>query len=120
MSAQGVLPSEKFRMMSASGMKRSVGGTRYVTKIAVPRVPAIGNLRRASAYPARRPQKSEIPVEMMAMKNVFQSQRGNVVRARRSVTCASVGWNVQNGALFTLRHERYSSASGRTAVMNIQ
>src|SRR4030095_8148316 len=44
-SAQGVLPSWKSRMMSASGMNSNVGGTRYVTKIDVPRVPAIGNLR---------------------------------------------------------------------------
>src|SRR5262245_2140914 len=40
-SAHGVLPSWKLRMMSARGMKSSVGGTRYVTKMEVPSVPAI-------------------------------------------------------------------------------
>src|SRR5437867_3257449 len=90
-SAHGVLPSWKFRMMSASGMNRSVGGTRYVTKIDVPSVPARGNFRRASAYPARSPQKSEMTVDTTAMKNVFQSQVGNVVFAIRSWKCSSVG-----------------------------
>src|SRR5437773_749132 len=106
MSAHGVLPRWNSRMMLASGMKSSVGGTRYVTKIAVPRVPAIGNLSRPRAKPARRPQKSEMPVEAQAMKNVFQSQCGKVVFAIRSVKCSSVGWNVQNGALLTARQER--------------
>src|ERR687888_494540 len=78
-SAHGVLPSWKLRMMSASGMKSRVGGTRYVTKIDVPSMPAIGNFRRASAYPASSPQKSEMSVEATAMKNVFQSHVGNVV-----------------------------------------
>src|SRR5438552_8189933 len=82
-SAHGVLPSWKSRMMSASGMNSSVGGTRYVTKIEVPIAPAIGNLRRASAYPASSPQNSEMPVERTAMKNVFQSQCGNVVFSKR-------------------------------------
>src|SRR6266446_4678568 len=119
-NAHGVLPSWKLRMMSASGMKSSVGGTRYVTKIDVPSVPAIGNFRRASAYPARSPQKSEMSVDTTAMKNVFQSQTGNVVFAIRSWKCSSVGWRVQNGALLTARHDRYSSESGRIAVTNIQ
>src|SRR3989442_13034228 len=61
-----------------------------------------------------------MPVEMTAMKNVFQSQCGNVVFSKRSRKCSSVGLSVQNGALFTARHERYSSASGRMAVMSIQ
>src|SRR5206468_10792872 len=42
MSDHGVSPSRKFRMMSARGMKRRVGGTRYVTKVHVPRVAASG------------------------------------------------------------------------------
>src|SRR5712671_4877276 len=66
-SAQGVFPSWKSRMMSASGMNRSVGGTRYVTKIDVPSAPAIGNRSRANAYPASSPHASEIPVEAAAM-----------------------------------------------------
>ncbi len=107
-------------MMLASGMKSSVGGTRYVTKIEVPSVPAIGNFRRASAYPASRPQKSEIAVDTTAMKNVFQSQIGNVVFAIRSRKCSNVGCSVQNGVLVTARHERYSSTSGRMAVTSIQ
>src|SRR2546429_1893772 len=83
-SAHGVSPTWKVRMMFASGMKRSVGGTRYVTKIDVPRVPAMGNRSRASAYPARSPQKSEIAVEVTAMNRVFHSQCGKVVFALRS------------------------------------
>src|SRR5207245_2018509 len=75
-SAHGVSPTWKVRMMFASGMKRSVGGTRYVTKIDVPRVPAMGNRSRASAYPARSPQKSEIGVEVTPMNRVFHSQCG--------------------------------------------
>src|SRR5213594_4158338 len=86
-NAHGVLPSWKSRMMSASGMNRSVGGTRYVTKIDVPSAPAIGNLSRAKAYPARSPHASEIPVEITAMKNVFQSHRGKVVFSIRSRKC---------------------------------
>src|SRR5438045_8709688 len=77
-SAHGVFPSWKLRMMSASGMKSSVGGTRYVTKIEVPSGPASGHFRRASAYPASRRQKSEMIVVTTAMKNVFDSQLGNV------------------------------------------
>src|SRR5215831_3443803 len=120
MSAHGESPSWKERMVLASGMKSNVGGTRYVTKMLVPSVPARGNLSRPSAYPARRPQKSEIPVEMHAMKKVFQSQWGNVVFAIRSRKCSRVGWSVQNGSLLTARQERYSSESGRMDVMNIQ
>src|SRR5260370_33069245 len=60
MSDHGGSPSRKFRMMSARGMKRSVGGTRYVAKMPGPGPPAHGNRRPASAYPATRPQKSEI------------------------------------------------------------
>src|SRR5262245_16315699 len=109
MSAHGVLPSLKFRIMSASGMKRSVGGTRYVTKIDVPSVPAIGNRSRARAYPARSPHASEIAVEAVAMKNVFHSHRTNIVRASRSRTWSSVGLNVQSGVLVAARQDRYSS-----------
>ncbi len=54
------------------------------------------------------------------MKNVFQSQIGNVVFAMRSRKCSSVGASVQNGVLVAARQERYSSASGRIDVMNIQ
>src|SRR5262245_59178153 len=107
-------------MMFASGMNKSVGGTRYVTKMLVPSVPAIGNLRRPSAYPARSPQNSEISVDAQAMKNVFHNQCGNVVLAIRSRKCSRVGWSVQNGVLLAARQERYSSASGRIDVMNIQ
>src|SRR5205823_1885897 len=119
-SAHGVSPTWKVRMMFASGMKRSVGGTRYVTKIDVPRVPAMGNRSRASAYPARSPQKSEIAVEVTAMNRVFHSQCGKVVFAIRSRKCSSVGCRVQKGVLVAARHERYSSASGRMAVISIQ
>src|SRR5436190_11612837 len=105
-NAHGVSPSWKVRMMFASGMKRRVGGTRYVTKIEVPSAPAIGNRSRASAYPARSPQKSEIAVETTAMKQVFQSHRGKVVFAIRSWKCSNVGCRVQKGALFAARHER--------------
>src|SRR2546428_6234591 len=120
MGAHGVWPSWKLRMISASGMNSSVGGTRYVTKIDVPIVPAIGNLSRARAYPASRPQNSEITVDTQAMKNVFHSQCGKVVFSSRSRKWSSVGCSVQNGVLVTARHERYSSASGRIAVTNIQ
>ena len=54
------------------------------------------------------------------MKKVFQSQMGKVVFAIRSRKCSRVGWSVQKGALLTARQERYSSASGRMAVMSIQ
>src|SRR2546430_7655150 len=57
--AHGVSPTWKVRMMFASGMKRSVGGTPDLPKIGVPRVPAMGNRSRASAYPARSPQKRD-------------------------------------------------------------
>ncbi len=59
-------------------------------------------------------------VDTMAMKNVFHSQCGKVVRARRSLKWSSVGASVQKGVLLTFRHDRYSSASGRMDVMNIQ
>ena len=59
-------------------------------------------------------------VETTAMKNVFHSHWGNVVLASRSRKWSRVGASVQNGALLTARHDRYSSASGRMAVMNIQ
>src|SRR5213592_186495 len=119
-SAHGVSPSRKVRMMFASGMKRRVGGTRYVTKIEVPTVPAMGKRSRASAYPARSPQKSEIAVEATAMKKVFHNHCGKVVLAIRSWKCSSVGCRVQKGVLVAARHERYSSASGRMAVISIQ
>jgi hypothetical protein len=61
-----------------------------------------------------------MPVDATAMKKVFQSHRGKVVFAIRSRKCSSVGCSVQNGALLTARHERYSSSSGRIAVMSIQ
>src|SRR5436309_15448446 len=105
-SAHGVSPSRKVRMMFASGMKRRVGGTRYVTKIEVPTVPAMGKRSRASAYPARSPQKSEIAVEATAMKKVFHNHCGKVVLAIRSWKCSSVGCRVQKGVLLAARHER--------------
>jgi hypothetical protein len=107
-------------MMSARGIKSKVGGTRYVTKMDVPGKPALGKLRRARAWPARSPQASEMTVDTTAMKNVFHSQRGKAVLARRSWTWAKVGCKVQKGALLTARQERYSSSSGRMAVMSIQ
>src|SRR5262245_3602636 len=106
MSAHGVSPNWNVRMMLASGMNSKVGGTRYVTKMLVPRVPAMGNLRRPSAYPARSPQKSEMIVDAHAMKKVFQSQCGKLVLAIRSRKCSSVGWSVQKGALLAARQER--------------
>src|SRR5947207_15767731 len=90
-SAQGVLPSWKVRMMAASGMDGSVGGTRYVTKMDVPSAPAIGKRSRARAYPARSPQKSEISVESTAMKRDVHRQRRNAVFAMRSRKCSSGG-----------------------------
>src|SRR2546427_12602804 len=120
MRAHGVSPSWKVRMMLASGMKSKVGGTRYVTKMDVPSTPAMGNLSRPSAYPASSPQKSEMAVDAQAMKKVFQSHCGNVVLAIRSRKCSSVGASVQKGVLVAARHERYSSASGRMAVISIQ
>src|SRR2546428_10368082 len=62
-SAHGVSPTWKVRMMFASGMKRSVGGTRYVTKIDVPRVAALGDRSPGSAYPARGPQQTRVAAE---------------------------------------------------------
>src|SRR5438046_5774320 len=72
-SAQGVLPSWKFRMMSASGMNRRVGGTRYVTKMDVTSAPAIGKRSRARAHPARRPKKSAIRHEAAEMTEALTS-----------------------------------------------
>src|SRR3989454_6903313 len=105
-SAHGVSPTWKVRMMFASGMKRSVGGTRYVTKIDVPRVPAMGNRSRASAYPARSPPKSEIAVEITAMNRVVHSQCGKGVFAIRSRNSSGVGSRGQKGGLGAGRHER--------------
>src|SRR6266702_1918555 len=119
-SSLGIVLKYPMRSHVQNGMRRSVGGTRYVTKIDVPRVPAMGNRSRASAYPARSPQKSEIAVETTAMNRVFHSQCGKVVFAIRSRKCSSVGCRVQKGVLVAARHERYSSASGRMAVISIQ
>src|SRR2546425_8039580 len=75
-SAHGVSPTWKVRMMFASGMKRSVGGTRDVTKIDVPRVPAMGNRSRASACPDRSPPQSAIAMEATAKSGGGHRQGG--------------------------------------------
>ena len=71
-------------------------------KIIVPSGAAQRNCRRASAYPARSPQKRDNPVDTVAMKSVFHAQRPNIVRSNRSWKCWSVGWYVKNGFACTL------------------
>ena len=63
----------------------------------VPMLPANGNLRRDSAYPANRPQISEITVETLAISIVFSIHVLNNVSVSRSRTCSIVGCSVQNG-----------------------
>ncbi len=67
-------------------------------KIIVPRLPANGNFNRDSAYPASRPQNSEIAVAASEMIIVFSIQVLNSVSVSRSLMCTKVGFQVQNGA----------------------
>ena len=53
--------------------------------------------RRARAYPARVPKVSETSVLNDAMMVVLSAQRGNWVRAKRSMYWLKLGWNGQNG-----------------------
>src|SRR2546429_8419243 len=59
-SAHGVSPTWKVRMMFASGMKRSVGGTRDGTEIEGPRGAGMGDRKRGGAEPARSPEEREV------------------------------------------------------------
>src|ERR671937_123905 len=63
----------------ASGRNNTIGGTRYVTKIAVPSVCAAGSRKRASAYPAGTAATSVIGRTHAMSRTVFRSDRGNSV-----------------------------------------
>ncbi len=67
-------------------------------KIIVPKLPANGNFSRDSAYPAKRPQNSEIAVAASEIIIVFSIQVLNRVSVSRSLMCTRVGFEVQNGA----------------------
>src|SRR5713226_947550 len=55
----------------ASGRNRSEVGTRYVTKIPVPKPPTAKNRSRASAYAATVPMTSDAPVESRVTSRLF-------------------------------------------------
>src|SRR5579884_921446 len=75
-SAHRLSKRRRWKMMSASGMKRMIGGTRYVRKIETPSVPEPGNRRRWIAYAASRLTITEMSVETIATHVVFHSQEG--------------------------------------------
>ena len=55
----------------ASGKNRSDVGTRYVTKISVPRLATPKNFSRASAYAATVPMTSETNVDSTVTSRLF-------------------------------------------------
>jgi hypothetical protein len=59
-------------------------------------------------------------VETIAISIVFHSQVGNAVVCSSPLMCSSVGSRVHSGEAFGWRQVRYSSGSGRKAVIAIQ
>src|SRR5215510_14057507 len=78
-SAHFESPSPSQLTTCASGRNKSDVGTRYVTKMPVPKPPTPKNLRRASAYAATVPMTSENPVASAVTRRLFFVQVRNAV-----------------------------------------